>query len=213
MLNKIFQSFRKGKTTNQENTFLSLEEIQKLQNDFPFNLSITKKTKAILPSPDLIKKYLGTDKEFSDQNNYLHEILAMAIKGDIVCVIESKEKQIKDLLDISIKCKIITNTDVIKEKDIESYNPFFGCEVHFIEWFEDSVIFVYSEKHNTYIGKYKTGSDIVFQNIGRNWKNSKNLFAFYKWNDEHIYVVDIPELDIIGKISKNNAKEIGINPD
>jgi hypothetical protein len=212
MLKRSLQSNNNMENHNEEGQYLCIEEIKKIQLDSTIHESIDPNSKAALPSPERIKEFLGTEKEFTDKDGYLHEILALTKNNENICVIESKEKMVKNLLDISIKCKILSNGKLIIEKDIESYNPFFGCDVLFIAWIEDSVIFVYTEKHNTYVGKYTIDTDIVFQNIGRTWKYSKNILGFYKWNDENIYILQIPELKIIGKVNEKTAGELGINP-
>lgn len=213
MLKKLFQSVKKWHNPTKKLYHLGIKEIEKIQLDSELNCTITKKHKSELPNSELIKEFVGTEKEFTDENGYSHEIIALVKKNENLCIIESKAKHIGEMLDISIKCKINSNGELVKEQEIESYNPYFGCDVHYLDWIKDIAIFVYTEKHNTYIGKYKIGGEIVFQNIGKSWKNSGSIFAFRKWNDKNIYVLKIPELEIVGRIDKESANKLGINPD
>ena len=51
----------------------------------------------------------------------------------------------------------------------ETYNPFFGCEVKFPEWYLDVVLVIYTEKHSTYVARFGLDSPVDFKIIAYDW--------------------------------------------
>ena len=53
--------------------------------------------------------------------------------------------------------------------EIETYNPYFGCDVKLLKWLKDAMLLVYEEKHYTYAARIN-GEGINRIKISSEWK-------------------------------------------
>lgn len=114
------------------------------------------------PNPMSIVKaaeLLGRSPYYVDASGYECEIIAAAIRpSSAVAYVESRAKGAgfnRDGLagrqiDVSIKIHFDDLAGGHQAVDIESYNPFFGCDVRFLKWYGRSALLIYCEKHWTF---------------------------------------------------------------
>jgi hypothetical protein len=98
---------------------------------------------------------LGRDLRSIDSKGYQVEIIAGVPhpSRQEVAFVESRAKEFPRTNFVHIKFRLILSGPKYPEVSwtIESYNPYFGCNVRFLDWFEDWALFIYREKHRTYI--------------------------------------------------------------
>ena len=101
-------------------------------------------------------RILGRKPSFTDEAGYECELIAAAISASKrLAYVESRARDAgPDLhgeagrkIDISIRIHLVDAGGANRSVDIESYNPFFGCDVRFFEWVGDTVVLIYREKH------------------------------------------------------------------
>jgi uncharacterized protein (TIGR02996 family) len=94
----------------------------------------------------------------------------------------------------------------------ETYNPFFGCETRFLDWYGDAVVFIYREKHRTYIARFGFEGAAKYQVIGDDWVLDGRVLGTRGWRETTIRRVSIPELDVLPNLSETEARECDILP-
>lgn len=61
--------------------------------------------------------------------------------------------------------------------EIETYNPYFGCDTEFLEWMDDDLIFIYREKHDTFAVRINKDERERIE-ISHNWKIVDNVLIY-----------------------------------
>ncbi|MFB5651113.1 hypothetical protein ACE5IS_10740 [Leptospira wolffii] len=210
MLKKLLSFFWRG---NESDRLLSIEKVLSHKTEFLNGHTLSSKSSSDLSDGHFIVNVIGGEGNYTDETGYKHDMLGLSknSKGDI-CFVEAKYKRLEHIVDVSIKFHIRRSDGFEIEKEIESYNPFFGCDVHFIDWVDRITVLVYTEKHNTYVGIGSFEEGIQYFNIGKEWKLNGNLIGYYKWKDDKISVLKLPSLTKIGMTLKNVAIAVGIYP-
>ncbi|MCA9006518.1 MAG: hypothetical protein KDA70_14700 [Planctomycetaceae bacterium] len=91
--------------------------------------------------------------------------------------IESQAKQGKQFVEISIKIHFVNASGRDSVVDIESYNPFFGCDVGRLEWHDENVaLLVYREKHWTFIYRIGDQWPPQYAKLADRWQILVRLF-------------------------------------
>ena len=151
-----------------------------------------------------------------DQEDYECEIIAAAVHPDQtrIVYIESRSKNIgQGGVDIGIKIHYIDRDGRDNSVDIESYNPFFGCDVGLIEWFDDQVaILVYREKHSTYVYRIGDTWPPAYRLIGDSWQIKDRILSYFCRESENVQRLSIPSFSLMSEISVEEAEEVGQLP-
>lgn len=156
---------------------------------------------------------LHRDPYITDRDGFDCDILAGAMHpdGSQFTYIEQRSKSGPHAVDVTIKIHHVTDIGSNRSEDIKSYNPFFGCNVRYLQWHGDSVVMVYREKHHTYAATYGRNWPPVFHPIGDRWIINGASLA-YADDDGTIERLSVPELNQVGKLSESQAKEAGLFP-
>ena len=157
---------------------------------------------------------LGRKAFFVDQEGYECEIIAAAIhepSGQIVYV-ETRAKEKGSYVDISIKIHLRQPDGSERSVDIESYNPFFGCDVRFIQWVDDVALIVYREKHRTYACAFGSEQDPKFVEAADSWMIKDRLLTFRGYEKKVVQGVRIPSLEPLDPMPLAEARSKGLAP-
>jgi hypothetical protein len=160
---------------------------------------------------------LGREPFFVDRKGYECEIIAAAMNHELghVAYVESraKKKWWSSVVDISIKIHLCDTDGTNRSVDIKSYNPFFGCDVRFFQWYGDTCVLIYREKHDTYACRF--GIDDwppSFTEIEDRWLIKDSVLAYIGYKEEVVRRMTIPDLDRLGQIALSDAAEQGLRP-
>jgi hypothetical protein len=156
---------------------------------------------------------LYRDPYITDHEGYDCDILAAAMhpNGSQFTYIEQRSKPGPRGVDVTIKIHLVTVGGNDRSEDIKSYNPFFGCNVRYLQWHADSVVLVYREKRHTYATTYGHSWPPVFRPIGDRWIINGTSLAYA--DDGNIEHLSIPELNHIATLSESQAKQALLFPD
>jgi hypothetical protein len=166
---------------------------------------------------DVCRK-LRRESSFTDEAGYECEIFAAAISPtNRMAYIESRAKDVGPNrlgwdgreIDVAIRIHLVETDGSDRSVDIESYNPFFGCNVEFFEWLDDTVILIYNEKHWTYAYRFGDIWPPKYMKIERDWAMHHGQLAYVGYKDELVRRLSIRELDELNPISKSEAAELG----
>jgi hypothetical protein len=93
-----------------------------------------------------------------------------------------------------------------------TYNPYFGCSCYLLEWMDEHLIFIYKEKHDTYICVIKDKDVRTFNFHGYELSRAGNIILFNEGSDGSVRRLQLPELIELAPISREQASREGILP-
>lgn len=160
---------------------------------------------------------LGREQFFVDRKGYECELIAAAVNHELrqVAYVESraKKKWWSSVVNVSIKLHLHDMNGTDRSTDIKSYNPFFGCDVRFFQWYGLTCVLIYREKHDTYVCRF--GADEwppSFIEIEDRWLIKGSVLAYSGYKEKIVHRMTIPELDRLNHISLSDAMEQGLHP-
>ena len=82
-----------------------------------------------------------------------------------------------------------------------------------MEWFGETVITIYREKHKTYVCRIGLNFPPVCKEIGDYWTMNESVLAFRRDKSEAVArCLSIPELSELPELSQDEAEKAGIFP-
>ena len=165
-------------------------------------------------------RLLGRNPFFVDENGYEREIIGAAISPNngAIAYVETRAKDVgvnqyrERLLDVSIKVHIDDRTGNHLAADIESYNPFFGCDVRFFEWMGHSVLLIYQEKHWTFACRFGDVWPPQFVKIENRWMIANGVLFYVEPNATLVKRRTVPDLADLPAITLGDAEANGTLP-
>jgi len=164
---------------------------------------------------------LGRSVFFIDEKGHECEIIGAAISatGDIAYV-ESRAKDVgfnrygfnQRQIDVSIRVHLIDRSGNHNASDIESYNPFFGCDVRFFEWLDHIAALIYREKHWTFACRFGDIWPPKFVKIEDDWIINGNVLGYIGYREEVVRRLTFPHLDVLAAIPATEAAGLGLLP-
>jgi len=96
--------------------------------------------------------------------------------------------------------------------EIETYNPYFGCDVQFMEWRDKSAVLVYREKHDTYVAASTSKGPARYVKIADYWAVNGDLLGYWRVKDTDVRRLLLPDLVECPNASEMEAKALGVCP-
>lgn len=158
---------------------------------------------------------LGREPFYIDDQGYECEIVAAAVHPDgrRVVYVQSRAKQAGQFVDITIKIHFVDDNGKSSAVDIESYNPFFGCDVGMLQWITDDVaLLIYSEKHWTFVYRIGDKWPPPFAKIEERWSIKDDVLSFMSYNADVVQRLRIPSLETLAAVSVSQAETDGTLP-
>lgn len=96
-----------------------------------------------------------------------------------------------------------------------TYNPIFGCICILLEWYKDHLLFAYQEKHSIYVCSYQNGVVKTFEIQGAEVARKDELLSYFKFQNrssEEVHILQLPNLQALDSISKEEAVAKNILP-
>ena len=159
---------------------------------------------------------LGREPFYVDRSGYECELIGAAIHPATNCIayVESRARKRwwSAMVDISIKVHLRDTDGQDKSTDIQSYNPFFGCDVGFFEWIDDTAILIYTEKHDTYACAIGPDWPPRFVEIEDRWIINGRMLGYIGYKQETVRRVSLPDLVHHESLKIADAAEIGLLP-
>lgn len=140
---------------------------------------------------------LGRPERFVDNRGYEHEIVGAAISddGSRQAWIEGRSKWLnKETMDIEYRLKAIVDGRQALDWEVATYNPFFGCDVGMMAWRQDTVVVVYTEKHQTIVASVPLSGVPRLFTIEHEWVLKDNAIYTLSEAPGLVEGVTIPDL-------------------
>ena len=96
----------------------------------------------------------------------------------------------------------------------ETHNQSWNCECYLLEWFQGQLVFIYKEKHRTYVCAIEDGNVRFFKFLGEALERKKEIIYFQEYRDDEKFVrrLKIPELVQLDSVSLESLKEENLVP-
>jgi hypothetical protein len=208
-LSKLFRS--KGEVIKEDTDWLFTDGISNTEVAFGFSAGTD-------PDPKRVEeaaRILGRAIRFVDEDGFEREIFAAAVceRSGLVAYVETKAKQLSDRVDIKIHLHIREKGGREVVWEIVSYNPFFGCNVRFMEWFGDTILIIYREKHSTYVCRLGLDFPANCKRIGDYWLiHGAVLASRHNYKELATRRLSIPDLAELPDFPKAEAEKAGEFP-
>ena len=160
-------------------------------------------------------RLLGRPVFFVDGDGYECEIIGAAVGAcREIAYVESRARKdpSRNFVDISIRVHLVEPDGSRRSADIESYNPFFGCDVRHFEWIGRAVVLIYREKHWTFVCRFGDVWPPRFVKIEDDWVINGGMIGFIGYQENLVRRLSIPALDPHDPVSIEEATQIGLLP-
>lgn len=164
------------------------------------------------PSPWVLAaaQHLGRDVRHVDMYGFQREIIAATepTAGRPLAYVESQARE-KYPGGVEVYFYlIIRETDgAVRGTELESYNPFFGCEVGYLEWCQDCIILIYREKHRTYVCRVDPKNRTAFVAIGDDWVVEAEVISHRFALDPTVRRLALPNLNDLPPMTNRECTE------
>jgi uncharacterized protein (TIGR02996 family) len=161
-----------------------------------------------------VAQALGLPATRTDADGYEISVCSGALSGltGAVGYLESRSKWLDNYHDISYRLRLRDTTGREVSWEPYTYNPFFGCDTQFLEWYGDAGIFIYKEKHDVYICRFGFDERPTFQAIKREWVLDGRAIGYRGWREKTVRRLSIPALEPLPPLSEMEAARCGLLP-
>ena len=93
-----------------------------------------------------------------------------------------------------------------------TYNPYFGCDGYLLEWIGQKLVFIYKEKHDTYICVIENKEVNTFNFHGNELSRMQDIILFTVYGEEEVRRIQLPGLAALAPFSRSEAVALGVLP-
>jgi len=169
------------------------------------------------PDPEAVRRVadmLGRKPRSVDESGYQVEIVSAAVRGDrrAVAYVRSRAKQLPDLVDVTFHLVLRELEGKEVAWEIETYNPFFGCDVRLLEWFDERVVIIYREKHHTYVCRLGFDQAVERRRIEDDWIRAGDVVGYRALKESTVRRVHLPDVSELSPLSEEDARMLQLLP-
>ena len=156
-----------------------------------------------------VAEILGQQPRSVDDSGYQVEIVSGAVREDrrAVAYVRSRAKQLPDLVDVTFHLVLRELEDKEVTWEIETYNPFFGCDVRLLEWFDERVvIIIYREKHHTYVCRFGFDEAVERRRIEDDWIRAGDVVGYRGLKEATVRRIHLPDISDLSPVAEEDAR-------
>lgn len=159
-------------------------------------------------------RMLGRPVKYVDEDGWEQEIIAATALNsrDELAYVSCTSKDQGNFVAVSFEFRVRDTNGHETISEIESYNPYFGCDVHFMEWRGKSAVLVYREKHATYVATCASGGPACYVKISDYWIVNGDVLGYWFHKDLEVRRLSLPDLAEYSSVSESEAKILGVFP-
>lgn len=157
---------------------------------------------------------LARPVKFVDDGGYENELVAASPieQGGKLAYLFSSAKDLGTHVDINFYFVVRDDQGREFTSAIQSYNPYFGCDVGFLDWLGDSAVLIYQEKHDTYVAVATSDRPARYRVIAPDWSLSGDQLGYWKYKEHVVKRVSLPHLTELPSLSESEAMTAGLLP-
>lgn len=151
---------------------------------------------------------------YIDRQGYECEIVAGTIHPvfNDIAYVECRRQWRDQFHDINYYLRVRNHAGRESSSEIATYNPFFGCRIYFLQWFGDSALCIYEEKHDTYFCRFGALIPATFQVIEYRWVINGFQVGFQGYQETMVRRIAIPSLQELPPLSEEDARRADLFP-
>lgn len=118
-------------------------------------------------------RLLGRPVRYLDMYGFQREVVAAAEAADgcPLAYVESQARRDRGGgVEVAFHLLVRDPDGSVRGTELQTYNPFFGCEVGYLEWCGEVVVLIYREKHRTYACRLGPMPPAAFVPIADDWE-------------------------------------------
>jgi hypothetical protein len=158
---------------------------------------------------------LGRAVHFVDEKGYEDEITAGAIHpttGWLAWVRCKRKTQANGFVDIEFRLQAQAEDRLSIDWIVETYNPYFGCDVRYMSWQDRWVILVYREKHHTYACSHTLTGERQLVQLTEEWLVTDSQITCRSQEPDLVDCFTLPDLPRLPPLSADEARRAGMLP-
>jgi uncharacterized protein (TIGR02996 family) len=150
---------------------------------------------------------LGRQVRYIDEQGYERDMVAAATSGatGTMAYVESRSRWSGNVQDISYHLRLRDSAGREAAWEVESYNPYFGCNVGFLDCYGDVVLLIYREKHDTYVCRFGLDSPAEFRAIEDDWVLDGPELGYWGYKETTVRRLAVPALVALPPLSEWEA--------
>ena len=116
------------------------------------------------------------DEPYTDEDGYTWQVPAHMLDDQHcrMAWVEKREKSYGRYEAINYYLKARDKSGKLFVWEIETYNPYFGCRVEFLQWVEEAMVMIYEDKHSTFVVRLQAGCEVKRREISAQWEVQQN---------------------------------------
>lgn len=121
---------------------------------------------------EMVAARLNRKPRERDAHGYETELIAAVCNPEQTqyAWVEYRFRELETTVDIQFYLREVKDGNLVTDWIIETYNPFFGCQVQYLAWYEDRIVVIYLEKHHVYMARLRQGKLIQRLKINHEWQ-------------------------------------------
>lgn len=157
--------------------------------------------------PAQVADRLGRPVTFTDPQGYECEITAASEHptSGAVAYIECRSQWRGQAQDITYTLHLRQADGQTVAWEPHTYNPFFGCDVRFLEWYGSAVVVIYREKHQTYAARVGIDGGAEYKAVADDWVLAGPQLAHRGWREPEVKRLTIPGLEELPALTEQQA--------
>lgn len=162
-----------------------------------------------------VSELLTCPVRYVDANGYTHEITAGAVHPGIraVASVHCKSKNLRNgHVDIEFRLKAQVDGRAVTDWIVQTYNPYFGCDVRYMGWHDGWVVMIYREKHHTYACSHSVAGDRQLVQLTDEWLVANNRITCRSEEPDLVDRFGLPNLDRLPPMAADEARQAGMLP-
>jgi uncharacterized protein (TIGR02996 family) len=157
---------------------------------------------------------LGRPVRYVDAEGYERHIVAAAPgpRPGPLAYVECRSQQREDYLDIRYRLHVRDGGGQEAAWELKTYNPYFGCDVRFLEWYGDAVLVIYREKRRTYVCRFGPDCPAEYKAIEDYWALDGHHLGYWGYQETRVSRLGVPGLEELPSLSAEEAARWGLLP-
>lgn len=169
---------------------------------------------------------LKRELHFVDEKGYEQEVTAASVDQAhrrmawVEC--HSKESKTAHYVDVAFDLKVQVAERLVVDWEIETYNPYFGCQIELFVWTPEHLVVIYHEKHDTFACSFAVtpnegertpiGLPLARHEIADEWMVKDDVVLYRSETVDKVARRQLPQLELLEEWSADYARSMGLLP-